>query len=116
MGVKRQPRHSKFLFVRFRPNAFTHCYAALHYTADSMFTGLNVSEKAWLDEGNDLCAWRTEYGGWRSIKENEHKVSCCETSGAMKKNLQPFSFSVEPDFDGGVLRDKVSGYERQGAG
>jgi hypothetical protein len=41
-----------------------------------MFAGLNVIKRAWLDDENDLRAWRTEYGGWRSIKENEHKVSC----------------------------------------
>ena len=83
---------SKFLFVSFLSNAFTHHYAPLHYAAHSMFTGLNVSERAWLNKENDLRAWRTEYGGRRSILE----VSCCEMSGAMKKNLQLFPSPLNP--------------------
>jgi len=73
MGVKRQPE------------ARLATYDTLHYAADAMFTGLNVSERAWLDEENGLHARRTEYGGRRSIKENEHESLTC---------------------DGGVPRDK----------
>jgi len=68
------------------PTPSSATYDTLHYVVDSMFAGLNVSERAWLDEENDLRTWRTEYGGRRSIEENEHEnptstEAFCETSG-----------------------------------